>query len=147
MGEEARREIGKDLLTCAQISRRLAETHLGQPDWSGLPVPVFGLKLVLEPRYKHKALSDFRWKECYDEEGVRHVLDEEHQPKASEFSVVNSWWNAEYRMTIAVVKDRQGRAQLRLSLEDRLSFTLRTLQASTAWPVEAEQKAQKKLPA
>jgi hypothetical protein len=145
MGEEAKREIGKDLLTCAQISRHLAETHLGQQDWSGLPVPVFGLKLVLEPRYKHKALSDFRWKECYDEEGVRHILDKEDEPKASEFSVVNSWWNAEYRMTIAVVKDRLGRAQLRVSLEDRLSFTLRTLQASTAWPVEAEQKAQKRL--
>ena len=44
-----------------------------------------------------------------------------------------------------MVKDKQGRAQLRLRLEDSLSFTLRTLQAAAAWPVEAEQEAQSKL--
>jgi len=145
MAEEVHPQIGKDLLTAAQVSRHLAETRLAHQDWSGLPVPVLGLSLILEPRYKHKDLSEFQWNEWYDEQGGRHVVDVEQQPKPSEFRTVNSWWNDRYQMTIVVVKNKQDRAQLRILLEDRLTFTLRTLQASSVWPVEAEQKAQKKL--
>jgi hypothetical protein len=97
MGDESQPQVGKDLVTYAEASRRFAESHLGQQDWSGLPVPVAGLQLVLEPRYKHKALSEFRWKECYDENGVRHAIEEEPPPKPSEFKIVNSWWNESIR--------------------------------------------------
>jgi hypothetical protein len=145
MAEESQPQVGKDLLTYAETSRHLAEIHLGQQDWSGVPVPVAGLKLVLEPRYKHKALSEFRWKECYDEQGVRHVFDEPPPPKESEFYTVNSWWNARYQLTIVVVKDKQGRAQSRVLFDDRLALTIRTLDAASVWPVQAEEKAQKKL--
>ena len=145
MGDEEKRQIGIDLLPLAEASRRLAEAHFAKQDWSGLPVPVPGLTLVLEPRYKHQALSEFRWKDCYDEEGVRHVLDEEQPPTASEFRAVNSWWIARYQLNIVVVKDKNGRARFSIRLEDRLAFTIRTLDAAAAWPVEAEHKAQKKL--
>jgi hypothetical protein len=145
MGEEAERQIGKDLLTYAQLSRHLAETKLAERDWSGLPVPVVGLKLVLEPRYKHKALSEFRWTECFDEHGVRQAIEEEPPPQPSEYRSVNSWWNAKYQLTIIVVKDERDRARFRVLFEDRLAFTIRTLEAASAWPIEAEQMAQKKL--
>jgi hypothetical protein len=145
MGEEAKLEVGKDLLTLAQASLHLAETSVARQDWSGLPVPVVGLSLVLEPRYKHKSLETFRWKECYDENGVRHAIPEEPLPQASDFRRVNSWWNDKYQVTIVVFQDKQGRARFSVVKEDRLSFTLRTLEAAAAWPVEAEEKAQKKL--
>jgi len=145
MGEESQLQVGKDLVTYAQASRQLAEAHLGQRDWSGLPVPVEGLDLVLEPRYKHKCLSDFRWKEWYDEHGNRHAIDPPPPPQPSEFRRVNSWWNARYQVIIVVVKDKQGHAQFRLLFEDRLAFTIRTLDAAAVWPVEAEKKAQEKL--
>ncbi len=67
MGIEATLEIGKDLLTLNEASRRIAKERFDQKDWSGLPIPVPGLSLVLERRYKHKCLENFRWKECYDE--------------------------------------------------------------------------------
>jgi hypothetical protein len=145
MGEQKKLEIGKDLLTYAQASRQLAEAHLGQQDWSGLPVPVEGLDLVLEPRYKHKCLSDFRWKEWYDEHGNRHAIDQPPPPEPSEFRRVNSWWNVRYQATIMVFKDKQGRARFSAAFEDRLEFTIRTLDAAAVWPVEAEKKAQEKL--
>jgi hypothetical protein len=145
MGDESKPEVGKDLLTYAQLSRHLAEAHLGEKDWSGVPVPVVGLTLVLEPRYKHKALSEFRWKECYDEQGVRHVLNEPPPAKQADFKTVNSWWNCRFQLTIAVMKDKQGRARFGVLFNDRLGFTIRTLDAAAAWPVEAEQKAQTKL--
>lgn len=145
MGYDARPQVAKDLLTYAELSRHLAETKMVEQDWSGLPVPIAGLNLVLEPRYKHKTLEQFRWKEYYDQDGVRHAFDEEPVPVESGLTRVNSWWSAKYQMTIVIVKDQQGRAQLRLLLQDKLSFTLRTLQAAAVWPVEAEQKAMAKL--
>jgi len=145
MGEEKTGETGKDLLTLAQASRLLAEARLEQNDWSGMPVPVAGLRLVLEPRYKHKSISEFRWKEWYDEEGNRHEIDESPPPEPSEFRIVNSWWNPRYQVTIMVLKDAEGRARLSADCEDRLTFTLRSLDAAAVWPIEAEKKAQEKL--
>jgi len=145
MGEEAKLEVGKDLVTLAQASRNLAESCIGRQDWSGLPIPVPGLRLVLEPRYKHKAMETFSWKECYDENGVRHAIPEEPQPQVSKFRRVNSWWSDRYQVTVIVLQDKQGHAQPDFIKEDKLSFTLRTLEAAAAWPIEAEQKAQKKL--
>lgn len=145
MAEEVKREVGKDLLTYAQASRYLAQESLARQDWSGLPVPVAGLELVLEPRYKHKGLERFRWKECYDEDGVRHVLDDKQPAPPSEFTRVNSWWNFQYQLTIVVLKDKQGRVLFGALAEDRLAFTIRTLEAAAVWPIEAELKAMKKL--
>jgi hypothetical protein len=145
MGDKEKLQVGKDLVTAPQLSRRLAEEFIGRQDWSGIPVPVPGLSLVLEPRYKHKALEEFRWKECYDENGIRHGIEEEQPSEPSEFRRVNSWWNAKYQMTIVVLKNKEDRARFGADVEDRLCFTLRTLEAAAAWPVEAEEKALKKL--
>jgi hypothetical protein len=58
---------------------------------------------------------------------------------------VNCWWNTRYQVTIVVVKDKQGRARFYPELQSRLAFTIRTMDAAVAWPIEAEQKALKKL--
>jgi hypothetical protein len=145
MGDEAKRKIGEDLLTYAQLSKHLAETHIAENDWSGLPVPVAGLQLVLEPRYKRKELSEFRWKEFYDEHGNRHALTDELLPAQTGLTRVNSWWNANYQFSVVIVHDEKGRAQVRLKFEDRLAFTIRTLEAASVWPVEAERKAVERL--
>lgn len=145
MAEKEKREIGKDLLTYAQLSRYLAETRIENRDWSGFPVPVAGLNLVLEPRYQHKGIADFRWKECFDEAGVCHPIEEEPPSPPSDYKHVNSWWNSRFQITIVVLHDKAGRARGAVRTEDRLSYTLRTLEAAPVWPVEAEQKALKKL--
>lgn len=145
MGDETKYEIGKDLVTLAQASRHLAASRMSEQDWSGVPVPVAGLTLVVEPRYKLKAITEFRWKECFDENGVRLPIEEEPPPPPSECTVVNSWWSERLQVNIHVVRNQKGRAELRLSCSDRLAFAVRTLDASAVWPVEAEQKAQKKL--
>lgn len=145
MGEESKPQIGKDLLTLAQASRHIAEAHLEHQDWSGIPMPVMGLNLVLEPRYKHKALSEFRWKECYDEHGVRQPAEEPPPPKPSEFKRVNFWWNSSYQLTIVVLKNKEGQAYVGVEFDDRLAFTIRTLEAASVWPMEAEERAMKKL--
>lgn len=132
MGEAAKLEVGKDLVPLAQASRQLEESHWKQGDWSGLPVPIPGLSLVLEPRYKHKSLEQFRWKECYDENGVRHEIPAEPASQPSEFRRVNSWLSDRFQATIVVLQDKQGRARPGVLKETRMSFTLRTLEASAA---------------
>jgi hypothetical protein len=148
VGEEKELEAGKELVTLAEASRYVAKSVVARRDWSGLPLPVPGLNLVLEPRYKHQGISEFRWKECYDEDGVRHAMEEEQPAKlagACDFTRVNSWWNSRYQLNIKVFKDRAGRSRFGIGVEDRLAFTIRTLDAAAVWPIEAEQKAQKKL--
>jgi hypothetical protein len=145
MSDEGKLGPGKDLLTLAEASRYLAEKCLDSQDWSGLPVPVTGLDLVLEPRYKNQGIKEFRWTECFDEHGMRHVIDDKPAPQPSEYVQVNSWWNSRYQLNILVIKNKQGRARFTIRFEDRLAFTIRTLDAAVAWPIEAEQKAQKKL--
>ena len=61
---------------------------------------------MLEPRYKHKCLEDFRWKECYDEHGVRHAIDEPPPLEESRLQIVNSWWNSRYQLNIFVSRTR-----------------------------------------
>lgn len=146
MGDEPKLQLGKDLFTPAQANRMVAEARLKEGDWAGMPLPVPDLELVLEPRYKHQHISKFRWPEYYDEEGVRHVIEpplESSEP--SEYRYVNSWWSDRLQTTITVLKDRQGRPEVRFRLEGRASFTLRTLLAAPVWPIEAEEKALKKL--
>src|SRR4051794_33771859 len=128
MGDDIKPQVGKDLLTLAQASRALAEAHWGNKDWSGLPVPVPGLDLVLEPRYKRKELSDFRWKESYDQDGVRYPVEQEEPAKPSEYMAVNSWFSSRLQVTIRVFHDKQGRARFAPSFENRLAMTIRTLE-------------------
>ena len=146
MGDEfdAARDRG-EMLTLDQVTRHVAKEMLAKGDWSGMPVPVPGLDLVLEPRYKHKDISEFRWSECYDEDGNRMELKEEPPGQPSEYIRVNSWWNSRYQLHIVVLKDKQGRARFTVRFEERLAFVIRTLDAASAWPLEAEEKAQKRL--
>ncbi|MFZ4774577.1 MAG: hypothetical protein ACOYM3_04395, partial [Terrimicrobiaceae bacterium] len=142
MGGEASPELGdKGLLTLSEASRHVAEQRVGHKDWSGLPIPVPGLSLVLEPRYQHKGLESFRWKECYDENGVRQESPDEPMQELTEFRWINSWWNSRYQGYIKVAHSPEGRARVAFSPVDRLSLTLRTLDAASVWPIEAEQKA------
>ena len=145
MADQNTRPDKKELVTLAEANRYVAEKRIGEQDWSGMPLPVPGLDLVVEPRYRRKDITEFRWKECYDEDGTKHAIEEPPPSPPSEWKWVNSWWNARYQLNVVLVQNAQGRAEVRFMFEDRLEFTLRTLQAAAVWPVEAERKAQQKL--
>jgi hypothetical protein len=146
MGNEAIKErIGKDLLTYSEAAEHLAKERIQGQDWSGIPMPVVGLDLILEPRYRHQGMAEFRWKECYDEEGNRHEFPQEPAPAASDYTKTNSWWSERLKLTIYILTNKEGRAHCRIKPMEKLSFTLMTLEAAAAWPVDAERKAQQKL--
>jgi len=126
MGEQKKLEIGKDLLTLAEASQRIAKDRLAEGDWSGMPIPVPELDLVLEPRYRHGGLSDFRWSVCYDENGVEAKIEPPAKPIPSEYRRVNSWWRSRYRLNIVVLKDGVGRARVTVEFVEPLAFIIRT---------------------
>jgi hypothetical protein len=147
MGDTAKPVDRTDLVTLAEATRKLSEEFLGEQNWSGVPMPIMGHSLVLEPRYKLKIMEEFRWKEYFDENGVRYEIPAEPTPKPSGFKRVNSWWSARLQGRVSIYHDIQGNARAGYEPENRLHFTLRTMEASAAWPIEAEKKALQKLTA
>jgi hypothetical protein len=145
MGNEHSPQIGKDLVTLAEAVRHVAEVRLKEKDWSGMPLPVPGLDLVLEPRYKRQSIAEFRWEECYDENGNRISLEKPPVSEPSDYRTANSWWSERLKAKIYILKDSRGHVRLGGEIESPLLFTLRTLQAAAAWPLEAEKKAMNKL--
>ncbi len=145
MADENQTDSRQDLLSYDQISRHIADKSLQQRDWSGMPFPVLGLNLVIEPRYRHKHLVNFQWEQFYDEHGTRHIVERPPPSEPSEFRMVNAWWSATCRKTVAIFQNKQGRAHFRVRIEHPLLTTLQTLQASAVWPLEAERKAQTRL--
>src|SRR4030095_1882018 len=100
MGNTANPPADDELIPLDKITRQIAESSLARKDWSGLPIPVPGLDLVLEPRYKHKDIESFRWKVCYDEAGPRHASPDDPVRQPSGFKRVNSWWNSRYQANV-----------------------------------------------
>jgi hypothetical protein len=145
MADDAKQLAVQDLLTPAEVAKYCAEHGIAEQDWSGLPVPVIGLNLVLEPRYKHKGIADFRWESAYDENGNPIEIESDTDFGPSGYQQVNAWWNAKLQATVLVFKDWNGRSRKGLKMEHRLSLTLQTLLAAPVWPLEAEEKAQRKL--
>jgi hypothetical protein len=145
MGDDIEGEKKKEYVTLAEATRMVAETVMKDGDWSGMPLPVLGHDLVLEPRYRRQNIKDFQWSEYYDESGQRFPVEPKQEPVPSDLKVVNSWWNNRHRCTVKVVHDKNGRASARMAIRNAFSFLIGTLEAASAWPIEAEQKALQKL--
>jgi hypothetical protein len=145
MGDLKKLETDKELVTLSEAARLVAKSRIAENDWSGMPLPIPGLDLVIEPRYRHQKITEFRWQECFEEDGTRIPLDEEHVQSFWDYRLVNSWWSDRLRTKIMVYQDKRGHARIGAVTENSLWFALRTMEAAVAWPLQAEEKAQKKL--
>ena len=108
MGDETKLKTDKQFVTLAEATRLLAESRIADNDWSGMPLPVPGLELVIEPRYRHQKITEFRWQEYFEEDGTRIPLNEEPKPVQSpaEYRLVNSWWSDRLRTKIMIYHDK-----------------------------------------
>jgi hypothetical protein len=148
VGNSADDPQSAELVPLHELSRKLAEEYLPKKDWAGLPVPIPGLQLVLEPRYRHKALENFRWKSYFTGDGEEEVLETDPPPEKEtpgKWRLVNSWWNEKFSAEVLIFWNEESRVRYGLRPKSSLEFTMNTLQASIAWPVEAEKKALDKL--
>jgi hypothetical protein len=107
-------------------------------EWAGCPVPVHGLKLVIEKRHPYQGLQ-----------GAGFDLPEE-KTEEPDFKVRNHWFSLQRHAYIYIIEEADGRITkevLPLTNSQRLKYAINTLgvASSHAWTVDAEANAMSKL--
>lgn len=111
--------------------QRLAEE---KREWAGIPVPVDGSPLVLEPRYPWAALATVGQEKCEADD-------------SGDWVGVNHWYSRKRAMEVIVYHEK-GRAkclQLPTDGAPRFNYVLETLGCAFAWDFEAELAAMERL--
>lgn len=98
-------------------------------EWAGLPCPIEGEKLVVEPRYPFAEFLNAQGEEDLD-------------PSDDDvYRVRNSWYSRRYRATVKVL-ERDGRVRGTFDPGfHHIGYDLRTMGCSVAWGVEQESAA------
>ncbi len=110
--------------TYHEVAQRMRGVAIERGEWAGIPIPVDGQPLTLEPKYPYQ----FPKKE-YDNEG---------------YEPVNQWWSDRLRCMIIVAK-KDGKYVAYPSPYNTADMLVGTLGASSAWLPSAEAKALVKL--
>lgn len=120
---------------------RIAEN---QGEWAGMPVPISGKKLVVEPRHPHQGLNGMGFASD-DDEGPEQPSNQE---KGDGYTLINQWYSWKYRSDVFLVREENGRITKAL-LPTRIKTTANLFDqievAAQAWDLDAEVEAQEKL--
>lgn len=117
----------------AFLRNRLREIARERGDWAGIPMPLEGERLVIEPRYPNAA-------------GLMAIGASEEQEDDDGHTVVNSWYSIRERCDIYVVRTPEGKLRAaRVPGFHSLTYALKTLGCADAWGLEQESNAIKTL--
>lgn len=118
----------------APLRNKLREIAEVRGDWAGVPMPLDGETLVVEPTYPNAAALMAM---CGDR-----AEEEDDDPEMAGAHVRNSFWSSHKRSTILVIEKADGSITWGLRPgANHLGFDLRTLGCSEAWGIEQESKA------
>jgi hypothetical protein len=125
--------------------------------WAGIPMPLAGERLVIEPSFPNAlALSRIGppqtvCHDCKATQGAEHAEDcPKFEPGVAVaphdddegWTFINEWYSPHWRCKILVMRDPQGRiVHGKLPAFHHVSHDLRTLGCSDAWGLEQEQRA------
>lgn len=141
------------LPTYAEVSRRVSQLLVSRgEEWAGLPMPIPGLRLTLEPRNPWRERLNLIEEAVHKGESnapgdVIHVtsLDDEHE--ASPWTVRNAWFSRRLGVTITILSNGQ-RVTFGHGAYDyvrRFQFAFDTMRAAAAWTIDTEMTAVEKL--
>jgi hypothetical protein len=98
-------------------------------DWAGIPMPITGEKLVINPKFP-KALE------------LSLIGAPEEQPMPEGVKLRNSWWSNRHRAMVYVWEEPDGRILgTKVRPRSQLSMQLSTMMCSSAWGIEQEGNA------
>lgn len=97
-------------------------------EWAGVPMPLDGHRLVIEPRYPHAA-----------ELAQIGAPEEEKLPEGTK--IRNRWWSDRTRCTYMIWEEGGKIEWGRIAGFHGLGFALQTLGASDVWGIEQEHRA------
>lgn len=99
-------------------------------EYCGLPTPIDGENLILEPR--HPVASVYQ--------------KYEKQEDDEKFTLVNVFYSHKDRCDIVIYKDENGKYEWgRIPMLNHIKYDFSTMACSVAWSMESERKAQKTL--
>jgi hypothetical protein len=127
------------LPTWSQLRAKLQSAAQEDGEWSGYPMLVHGIPLVMEPRYPKQVngaclgepMPGFESEDGEDTSGVR---------------LINSWYSIAKHATVYVFEEPESPGQSRVALlpewgGKRFNLAIYTLGASKAWELDAELRA------
>lgn len=119
-------------ITYPELRRRLSTLMLERDsEWAGVPVPIDGLKLSLEPKYPYQNLAT-----------ITDVAGEEREEPGVE--CINFWYSRRRECEVYIYREH-GRVQVatmpRRNYNRRLEYALKSFEASWAHDPVAEWKA------
>ena len=123
----------RDLDPFHQLRQSFTELGFQKGEYSGIPIPLEGIGLVVEPTYKFAHLfNNFR--------------EEKHKEKANPENegivIRNSFYSTRKKCDISIVQLPSGKIEYRYRpAVHSLSQTLGTLFASDVWGIDQEQRA------
>jgi hypothetical protein len=131
-------QAGRDLLRRfdkqAELREKFADLAAREGEWAGLPLPLDGEQLVIDPSYP--------FAETFMAMGaaVREVAAEQPQTR---MLAGNCFWSWKWRSYVQIVKNEEGRAigWQPVGGVNHVGRQLRTMGCSDAWSIEAESKA------
>ncbi len=125
----------KQFYTASEVAQMLLGLAKERKHWSGIPLPVEGHELVIEPRSPYYSMRDFYKKP-----------EPEPKPDDELYQKINTWWSTRLQCDIYVYRSQKtGKSRFIPSLHrDRAVLFISTLHASV-WPIEAEVRAMEKL--
>lgn len=106
------------LLACSE--------HAGE--WAGIPMPIEGSRMVIEPRYP-----------------FAEILKGEPDEPDPDMELVNEWWSTAKREHVFIVKEKGKLAHYTLPKFHASAQIIKTLGACCAWDPAAELRAMEKL--
>lgn len=115
----------------ADLRRKLGLVAKVKQEWAGIPMPLEGERLVIEPTYPYAA-------------GLSAIgaNTEARDPDLAGAERINSWYSESQRMYVHVVRLKDGRITAAVApAGNGVSKLLSTLGCSAAWGIEQEAKA------
>jgi hypothetical protein len=110
----------------ATLRNKLRVVAQSRSEWAGIPMPLEGERLVVEPRYPFAGLGN-----------IGQEPEEER-----DWKVRNTFWSTRHRVQVVVFQEANGRVRKGiLPGVHNLEKQLRTLGCAEAWGVEQESNA------
>ncbi len=117
----------------AQLRSALSSIADGTAEWAGLPMPLDGQALVIEPSFPMA-------KQLMDIGAAAEEKNGQEIPEGVRYR--NSFWSKRWRTTIYIWEESDGRVRWGPSTSPHgLPHLLHTLDASAAWGIEQEARA------
>ena len=116
----------------APLRNGLKRIAAERQDWAGLPMPVEGTRLVIEPKFPHAA-------------ALSKMGGDDEEPLPDDCKERNSWWSSRLRAHVVIWEEGGKILWMTIPHHHRAAMEMSVLSVSDVWGIEQESNAVKLL--